>query len=57
VYRGHDGIREMFRGFYDAVDEIHVEYSEIRDLADRVMGIGRARIRGNSALEAAGLRE
>src|SRR5436190_190998 len=49
VYRGHDGIREMFRGFYDVVDEIHVEYSEIRDLGDRVMGIGRGRTRGTAS--------
>jgi ketosteroid isomerase-like protein len=49
VYRGHDGIREMFRGFYDVVDEIHVEYSEIRDLGDRVIGIGRIRMRGKAS--------
>ena len=49
VYRGHDGIREIFRGFYDVVDEIHVEYSEIRDLGDRVMGIGRVRTRGTAS--------
>jgi ketosteroid isomerase-like protein len=49
VYRGHDGVREMFRGFYDVVDEIHVEYSEIRDLGDRVVGIGRGRVRGQAS--------
>src|SRR5947207_8951505 len=49
VYRGHDGIREMFRGFYDVVDEIHVEYSEIRDLGDRVVGIGHGRVRGQAS--------
>lgn len=25
VYRGHDGVREMFRGSYDVLDEIDVE--------------------------------
>jgi ketosteroid isomerase-like protein len=49
VYRGHDGVREMFRGFYEVVDEIHVEYSEIRDLGDRVVGIGRIRMRGQAS--------
>ncbi len=49
VYRGHDGVREMFRGFYDALDEIHVEYSEIRDLGDRVVAIGRIRTRGKAS--------
>jgi ketosteroid isomerase-like protein len=46
VYRGHDGVREMFRAFYDVLDEIHVEYSEVRDLGDRVLAIGRIRTRG-----------
>ena len=49
VYRGYDGVREMFRAFYDALDEIHVEYSEIRDLGDRVVGIGRGRTRGKAS--------
>ena len=49
VYAGHDGVREILRGFYDVVDEIHVEYSEIRDLGDRVIGIGRIRMRGQAS--------
>src|SRR3954454_4434825 len=49
AYRGHDGVREMFRAFYDVVDEIHVEYSEIRDLGDQVVGIGRIRFRGKAS--------
>jgi ketosteroid isomerase-like protein len=49
VYSGHDGVREMFRAFYDALDEIHAEYSEIRDLGDRVVGIGRGRTRGKAS--------
>jgi ketosteroid isomerase-like protein len=49
VYRGHDGIREMFRDFDDVLDEIHVEYSEVRDLGDRVVAIGRIRTRGKGS--------
>ena len=49
VYRGHDGVREMFRDFYEVLDEIHVEYSEIRDLGDQIVGIGRLRIRGRAS--------
>ena len=49
VYRGHDGIREMFREFYDVLDEIHVEYSDIRELGDQIIGIGRLQIRGGSS--------
>jgi ketosteroid isomerase-like protein len=49
VYRGHDGVREMFRGFYEVLDEIQVEYSEIRDLGDQVIAIGRIRTRGGGS--------
>jgi ketosteroid isomerase-like protein len=49
VYWGHDGVCEMFRAFRDALDEIHAEYSEIRDLGDRVVGIGRIRTRGKAS--------
>jgi ketosteroid isomerase-like protein len=46
VYRGHDGVRKMFREFYEALDEIHADYSEVRELDDRVVAIGRVRTRG-----------
>jgi ketosteroid isomerase-like protein len=46
VSRGHDGVREVLREVYDALAEIHLEYSEIRDLGDRIVGIGRIRTRG-----------
>ena len=49
VYRGPAGVRELFRDLYDVLDEIHVEYSEIRDLGDRVVAIGRVRIRGKAS--------
>ena len=34
VYRGHEGVRRLFGEIYDAFDEIHAEYSEVRDLGD-----------------------
>ena len=49
VYRGHEGAREWLRDLYDVLDEAHVEYSEIRDLGDRVLGIGRMRTRGKGS--------
>ncbi len=49
VYKGHDGVREWFRELDDAFDEIHVEYSEIRELGDRVVAIGRIRTRGRES--------
>jgi ketosteroid isomerase-like protein len=49
VYHGHEGAREWLRNLYDVVDEAEVEYSEIRDLGDRVLGIGHMRIRGRGS--------
>jgi ketosteroid isomerase-like protein len=46
VYRGHEGVRELFGGFDDAFAEFHFEYWEIRDLGDRILAIGRIRGRG-----------
>ena len=41
VHRGHDGVREMLRDLYEAFSEFEVEFSEIRDLGDRIVAIGR----------------
>lgn len=49
VYRGHDGVRELFREFEDVLDEIHVEFSEIRDPGDRD-GAPGARVAPNEGL-------
>jgi ketosteroid isomerase-like protein len=49
VYRGHEGIREFFRDVDDVLAEIEGEYSEIRDLGNRVVGIGRLRMRGRGS--------
>ena len=46
VSRGHGGVREVLGEVYVALAEIHLEYSEIRDLGDRIVGIGRIRTRG-----------
>ena len=49
VSRGHEGVREMFRDLFDVLDEIHVEYGEIRDLGGRVFATGRLRTRGKGS--------
>ena len=49
VFRGHDGVRKMFRDLYEAFDEIHIELSEIRDLGDRLVAIGRTRAHGEAS--------
>lgn len=45
VHHGHEGVREGVRAVYEALAEFHVEYSEVRDLSDRIVGIGRIRLR------------
>ena len=49
VYRGHEGIRKLYRDLDEVLDKFHWEYAEIRDLGDRVVGIGRFRTRGKGA--------
>jgi ketosteroid isomerase-like protein len=49
VYRGYEGMREGLRDVYEALGETHLEYPEIRDLGDRVLGIGRFRTRGRKS--------
>ena len=49
VYRGHAGVREWFRELDEVLDEIHVEYTDIRDVGDRVIAIGRIRTRGRGS--------
>ena len=49
VYRGHEGYRELRRDLDDAFGEIDTEYSEIRDLGDRVLAIGRIHTRGKAS--------
>ena len=46
VYCGHDGVRTMFGEIRDSFAEIQIEFSEIRDLGDRVLAVGRMRTRG-----------
>src|SRR5918911_498973 len=49
VHRGHDGVREMLRDLYEAFSEFRVEFSEIRDLGDRVVATGRWITRGEES--------
>jgi ketosteroid isomerase-like protein len=39
-FRGHDGIRELMRGFSDSFDGYTVAISEIRRHGDRVVALG-----------------
>ena len=49
VYRGHGGARGLFRDLYEAFAELHLEFSEIRELDDRIVAIGRIRARGRES--------
>jgi ketosteroid isomerase-like protein len=49
VHRGHEGVREMLRDLYEAFSEFQVEFSDIRDLGDRVVAIGRWVTRGEES--------
>jgi uncharacterized protein len=49
TYRGHEGVREWFRDQEEAFAEVHLDYSEIRDFGERIVGIGRLRTRGRAS--------
>ena len=49
VSRGHDGVRQVLAEVYEALADIHLDYSEIRDLGDRIVGIGYIRTRGKQS--------
>jgi ketosteroid isomerase-like protein len=49
VYRGHDGVREWFRTMSETFSERHIDVDEVRDLGDRLIAIGRARMRGEAS--------
>src|SRR5438093_11216524 len=49
VFRGHDGVREMIRDLNEAFGEFHIEISAVRDLGDRLVGIGHVRARGKGS--------
>ena len=49
VFRGHDGVRELLRDQYEVFDEIHIELSEIRDLGDRLVALGRTHAHGGAS--------
>jgi ketosteroid isomerase-like protein len=49
VHRGHDGVREMLRDLYEAFSEFQVDFSEIRDIDDRIVAIGRWITRGEES--------
>lgn len=49
VYRGHDGVRRLLAQLYEPFDEIDAHYDDVRDLGERVLGLGRLRARGGGS--------
>jgi ketosteroid isomerase-like protein len=49
VFRGHQGIRESIQEEDEALAVFQVEFSDFCDLGNRVLAIGRARIRGKGS--------
>jgi ketosteroid isomerase-like protein len=49
VYRGHQGIRDGVRDIDEALAEMQVECSEIRDLGETIVVIGRVRGHGRAS--------
>ncbi len=46
VYHRREGVREWFESVEEVLRDVHVEYSEVRDLGDRIVAIGAIRSRG-----------
>jgi ketosteroid isomerase-like protein len=49
VYRGHRGVRESVQDMDEALAGLRVEYSEIRDLGERIVVLGRVHGRGRAS--------
>ena len=49
VYRGHEGFRRWYADSFDSFESLQNEWSEFRDLGDRVLALGRVRARGRES--------
>jgi ketosteroid isomerase-like protein len=49
VYRGAEGIRELFADMGETIPDAFFEVSEIRDLGDRLLSFGRLRAHGSES--------
>jgi ketosteroid isomerase-like protein len=49
VYRGHDGFRRWYADSFESFEELRNEWSEFRDLGDRVLAFGRVKARGRGS--------
>jgi ketosteroid isomerase-like protein len=49
VYRGHEGFRKWFADSFESFEELENEWSEFRDLGDRVLAFGHVKARGRGS--------
>ena len=49
VHRGHEGFRRWYADSFESFEELRLEWSEFRDLGDRVLAFGRVRARGRES--------
>src|SRR5262245_25626474 len=48
-YSGHDGLRRFFAEFAEPLETFEVQYSDVRDLGDRVLALGTLRTIGSGS--------
>jgi ketosteroid isomerase-like protein len=49
TYRGHDELREFLADNAENFELFHPAYEHVRDLGDRVLAIGKLRVRGKES--------
>jgi ketosteroid isomerase-like protein len=49
VYRGHDGFRKWLADSFESFEELRIEWTEYRDLGDRVIAFGHIHARGRES--------
>jgi ketosteroid isomerase-like protein len=49
VYRGHEGVRELFQDLFGAFADTHSDYPDIRIDGDLVIATGTLRVRGTES--------
>jgi ketosteroid isomerase-like protein len=49
VYRGHDGLRRWYADVMETFEELSTEFTEYRDLGDRIVAFGHIHARGRGS--------
>jgi ketosteroid isomerase-like protein len=49
TYSGHEGFRRWYADSYETFEYFRFEWSEVRDLGDRVLTLGHVKVRGRES--------